>query len=140
MNSLYQNFTPNNKKKTLLPCIDNTLQTQSTVPEPLDEVSTNLALLEERETTVHRLAFDIQQVSELFTDLALLVQEEGKNIDNIETNIINSNTNVQKATKELCKASKYQKSKRKCICIFCVILTTMLFTIILCLDLTKKIK
>ena len=140
------NFSPDNKKNiALLPCVDSnvgdiTLQTQSIVPQILDETTINLVILEERETVVHRLAFDIQQVSELFTDLYLLVQEEGENIDNIETNIINSNTNVKKATKELHKASKYQKSKRKCICILYIFLTSILFIIILCLNLTNKLK
>ncbi len=76
---------------------------------------------------INHLATDIQQVSELFTDMALLVNAQGENIDNIEINIQNSSTNIEQANKQLVEANKYQKRKRRCACkCICFLLTTII--------------
>ena len=73
-------------------------------------------IMEERVVAINQLSSDVQQVSDLFTDMALLVHEQGHHIDNIETNIVNSRNNIEGANRQLVKASRYQRRKRKCVC------------------------
>ena len=77
--------------------------------------------LEERERDINNLARGVQEVSDLFTDMSLLVSHQGIQIDNIETNIQNSFSHIDKANIQLIKAKKYQEKRRKCcIKIFCI--------------------
>ena len=97
-------------------------------PQQMNEI-----IIEERNTAIDHLATDMQQVSELFSDMALLVNEQGENIDNIQINIENSDTNIQKATDQIIKANKYQNKKRRrtCKCICCLITAITISGIIL---------
>ena len=82
-----------------------------------DAVHTNQLILEQREQDINHLAIEIEQVSELFSDLAVLVSAQGDVIDNIQTNIENTNHNVERGTRHIVKANKYQMKKRKCYCL-----------------------
>ena len=62
-----------------------------------------------QDTAIDHLATDVQQVSELFSDMALLVNAQGENIDNIETNIQNSSMNIEQSNTQLVKANIYKK-------------------------------
>ena len=77
--------------------------------------------LREREQDINRLARGIQEISDLFSDMSLLVSHQGNQIDNIETNILNSFSHIDKANIQLEKAKKYREKKRRCyIKIFCM--------------------
>ena len=54
----------------------------------------------------------VQEVSEIFQDLALLVDEQGTHIDNIQTNIESAATQTERGVQELHKANKHQKKAR----------------------------
>lgn len=89
-------------------------------------------IMEERVVAINQLSSDVQQVSDLFTDMALLVNEQGQNIDNIETNIINSRNNIEGANRQLVKASRYQRRKRKCVCrCICFLIIVLIITILI---------
>ena len=79
-----------------------------------DAVNTNQLILEQREQDINQLAIEIEEVSELFTDLAVLVSTQGEVIDNIQTNIENTNYNIERGTTQLVKTNQYQRKKRKC--------------------------
>ena len=69
--------------------------------------------LEEREQDINRLARGVQEVSDLFTDVSLLVSYQGEQIENIQTNIQNSFSHINKANVDLEKAKKYKEKKRQ---------------------------
>lgn len=69
---------------------------------------------QQEQTRMNQLERDIGQVQEVFEDIAVLVTEQGEQIDNIETNIERSDTTVENAIKELRTAYKYKQRKRKC--------------------------
>ena len=101
-----------------------------TVQQQLECERTNLAILEEREISINRLSSDVVAVSDLFSDLSLLVSQQGESFDNIETNIVDSQHNIERANKQLIKANNYQNNNRRCLCT-CVfsVLTIILFLI-----------
>ena len=88
-------------------------------------------ILREREVDINTLSQEVQEVSEIFQDLAVLVQDQGEHIDNIETNIIQTNNYIKRGERQIIKASRYQKSSRKCICLGLCALSISLLIIFL---------
>ncbi len=77
--------------------------------------------LEEREKDINNLSRGVQEISDLFTDMSLLVSYQGNQIDNIETNIQNSFSHIDKANIQLIKAKKYRDRRQRCyLKIFCI--------------------
>lgn len=91
--------------------------------------------LQQREQDINKLAHGVQEVSDLFMDMSLLVSYQGVKIDNIEANIASTLSSTNNANKELIKASKYQQKKRKCCikltCSFFLITTVIILIIII---------
>ncbi len=91
--------------------------------------------LEEREQDINRLARGVQEVSDLFTDVSLLVSYQGEQIENIQTNIQNSFSHINKANVDLEKAKKYKEKKRqfysKLFCFIFFIISIIIIIIIL---------
>jgi len=98
------------------------------------ELVTNTTSLEERSVAINNLEQGVREVSELFTDIGLLVQEQGEQIDNIEITIQHSDLNISNANKELVRASQYQARTRKCYikcgCVIIGILTCIIIIVI----------
>ena len=89
--------------------------------------------LHQREQDINKLAHGVQEVSDLFMDMSLLVSYQGEKIDNIEANIASTLSSTNNVNKELLKASKYQEKKKYCIkatCFFFSITTLIIFIII----------
>lgn len=88
-------------------------------------------LLAEREEGINKLARGVEEISELFQDMSILVSQQGDQIDNIETNINNSLSHVDKANVELKKAQQYQSKRRtRCLYFGCVIGLVIVIVII----------
>lgn len=79
---------------------------------------------------VNKLEKSVQEVSDLFTDISLLVSIQGENINNIETNIQSTLYNIDKTNEELTIIKKKKDKKRKCCCI-CVIISIVFFFILI---------
>ena len=60
-----------------------------------------------------QLLVGVQEIHQLFCDLQDLVASQGKTVDNIERNILESEINVQKATKELGEAAHHDAQTKK---------------------------
>jgi syntaxin 7 len=82
------------------------------------EMEFNNALIEEREHGILEIQQQIGEVNEIFQDLAVLVNEQGQMIDDIEANIVSTAVRTKDAQRELTKADKSQKAARnKMICV-----------------------
>ena len=96
----------------------------------------NNQILEERSNAMSYLAKSVQEVQELFSDMALLVNNQGEHIDNIQINIENSATSIERANKQLLSASIYQERKRKwCRRIMCLFILVIFILLILFISL-----
>ena len=99
--------------------------------QELQAVQLDEELLAEREEGINKLARGVEEISELFQDISILVSQQGEQIDNIETNINNSLSHVTKANVELKKAEKYQSKRRtRCLYFGCVIGLVIVIVII----------
>lgn len=108
---------------------------QTATESPLHEqrmqtVDHNQHVIEERVVAIHSLERGVREVGELFNDMALLVNNQGENIDNIETNIQNTHVSIDQARDQLVKASHYQRTRRKCY-IKCMCITIGVLTILI---------
>jgi len=121
----------NDLRNTLISSDNNIIQTQ--LEGELGGVPLQENIMREREEGINQLAKDVGHVSDLFTDLALLVNYQGTTIDNIQTNIENGSNNIEKANTQLLKANKYQIAKRRCACrcIFFLLILLLILVIII---------
>uniref|UniRef100_A0A1D1Z2G4 Syntaxin-22 n=1 Tax=Anthurium amnicola TaxID=1678845 RepID=A0A1D1Z2G4_9ARAE len=71
----------------------------------------NEAMIEEREQGIKDIGYQIAEVNEIFRDLAVLIHEQGIEIDGIGTNIEAAATTTANAEAQVAKASKSVKSK-----------------------------
>ncbi|EFP90619.2 uncharacterized protein PGTG_16645 [Puccinia graminis f. sp. tritici CRL 75-36-700-3] len=67
------------------------------------------ALIEERENEIREIEVGINELNQIFRDLGTIVQEQGGNIDNIESNVHRINNDMSGAVAELHQAHEYQK-------------------------------
>jgi len=72
-----------------------------------------LAYMQERHKEILKLQKSLEEVHQMFVDLAVLVDQQGEVIDRIAYNINNAKDDVLKATEELRQAHK--DSKKKCV-------------------------
>ncbi|KAA1129976.1 hypothetical protein PGTUg99_004882 [Puccinia graminis f. sp. tritici] len=92
------------------------------------------ALIEERENEIREIEVGINELNQIFRDLGTIVQEQGGNIDNIESNVHRINNDMSGAVTELHQAHEYQKkSGKKMLClliIFVIVLSIILIAIL----------
>uniref|UniRef100_V9L341 t-SNARE domain-containing protein 1-like protein n=1 Tax=Callorhinchus milii TaxID=7868 RepID=V9L341_CALMI len=106
-------------------------QDQAFLSEITEEELENV---KEREEAILQIEADMLDVNQIIKDLAMLVHEQGDNIDSIEANIERAASNVDAANEQLAKASQHQKRARKMKCCFIlsglVILTVTIIIIV----------
>ncbi|KAK8587726.1 hypothetical protein V6N13_086706 [Hibiscus sabdariffa] len=76
-----------------------------------NEISFNEAIIDEREQGIREVEEQIEQVNDIFKDLAVLVHDQGVVIDDISSNIESSSSATTQAKVQLAKASKSVKSR-----------------------------
>ncbi|KAI3936711.1 hypothetical protein MKX01_034140 [Papaver californicum] len=75
-----------------------------------DEIVLNEAIIEEREQGIQELQNQIDEVNDIFKDLAVLVHKQGDGINDIDSHVDDSYMETQQAKSQLEKAVKTQKS------------------------------
>jgi len=85
-------------------------------------VDLTTALMGEREGEIDALASDVVQVNAIMKDLAGLVEEQGKAIDDLEANVGDAVVSTETGVGHLTQAAKYAARYRKCLIVFVVLL------------------
>lgn len=116
------------------------MKQQQQEPEEAEETIPNYeldyhdALIEEREHEIREIEVGIHELNQIFRDLGTIVQEQGGNIDNIESNVHRINDDMSGALTELHQAHEYQKkSGKRMLClliIFVIVLSIILIAIL----------
>lgn len=82
-----------------------------------------LSEIESRHRDIVRLESSIRELHDMFVDIAMLVENQGEVVDNIEVNVMKSTDHVELAKAETKKALKYQsRARKKTIIIVCILL------------------
>lgn len=71
------------------------------------------------------------EVHKLFLDMAVMVEAQGEQMDNIEHHVINASNYVQDGNKNLIKAKDYQRSSRRWMCIGIIVLLVIIMLILI---------
>ena len=108
-------------------------QEQRQTQEQLQAAALNDSIIQEREGGIANIHRTVQEVSEIFQDLALLVDEQGAHIDNIQTNIESAGSQTAKGVQQLAKASRSKKKNRGRLCCCAVTLLIGLVALVLVL-------
>lgn len=72
-----------------------------------------LSEIEGRHKDIVRLESSIKELHDMFMDIAMLVENQGEMLDNIELNVMHTVDHVEKARDETKRAMKYQGQARK---------------------------
>lgn len=132
----YRIVKPHATKEEIEAALDSDAQpeifTQQILQGPGHAAARNaLADIQERHKDITRLETSIQELHQLFTDINLLVEQQGELLDQIEYTVAQSVNYTGKAVEELRTASKYQKSVRKKMCCVLIIVLCVILAIVL---------
>ncbi|KAF2117665.1 t-SNARE [Lophiotrema nucula] len=96
-----------------------------------DEVDFQEQMIIERESEIRNIEQSVGELNELFRDVAVMVREQGDQLDIIGEHVETTYDASRGAHVELTKANRYQKSARSKACILLLILAIVLVIIIL---------
>uniref|UniRef100_A0A7D9NK78 Syntaxin-3 n=1 Tax=Xenopus tropicalis TaxID=8364 RepID=A0A7D9NK78_XENTR len=99
-----------------------------------------LSEIESRHRDIVRLESSLKELHDMFMDIAMLVENQGESLDNIELNVMKSVEHVEKAREETTKAVKYQNKARKKIIIIGVVVAVLLGIVALIIGLSVGLK
>ncbi|XP_069789665.1 syntaxin-2-like isoform X2 [Narcine bancroftii] len=69
--------------------------------------------IESRHKDIIKLEASIRELHDMFVDMAMLVEQQGEMVNNIETNVVNATEYVERAKEETKKAMRYQSKARR---------------------------
>jgi len=99
----------------------------------LQAVAANEELIAERDQGIAHLSRSVNEVAEIYQDLAVLVEEQGTHIDNIQTNIEDAAKQTHRGVRELAQANRSQRRARSRLCCFAVLLLFIVVVLVLVL-------
>lgn len=95
------------------------------------ELQYHRLLTEERNREIEQAHEGIMEVNSIFKDLGELIHQQGEQLDLVENNVGQLQSNAQQAASELNKAHEYQKRKGKWSCILLVALCIFVLVVVL---------
>jgi t-SNARE complex subunit (syntaxin) len=113
------------------------IETYDLMETPVQTYNITMLHLEElktRLTDILHLEKSIHTLHELFTDLAILIESQGINIDSIEQHVHDSREYVHKAERAIVVAQAHRQkiySKQICICTILIIILVIIIVVIL---------
>jgi syntaxin 7 len=107
----------------------NQVKQQYTIPQ--QDLDLHTILAEERANEIKKIHGGVEEINSIYKQLGFLVQQQGSQVDTVESNMSNLASHTQNASRELLKADNYQKQKRKWSCIILVILVILALIVVL---------
>ncbi|XP_042448010.1 syntaxin-121-like [Zingiber officinale] len=99
-----------------------------------------VAEIRERHGAVAELERSLLELQQVFMDMAVLVEAQGQQLDDIESNVGRAESFVRRGTEQLGAARAYQRNTRKWTCITIIIILVIILIIVLptVISLTRK--
>jgi len=85
------------------------------------EAKDALNYVERRHEELLKIEESVEELYRMFTDMALLVEQSGEYVDNIEANVGSSVIYVKEGNKALVSAMKSRSRRRWCLCTCCIV-------------------
>ncbi|CAA0822530.1 Syntaxin-121 [Striga hermonthica] len=96
-------------------------------------VMDTIAEIQERHDAVREIERNLRELHQVFLDMAVLVESQGEQLDDIESQVNRASSFVRSGAQQLEVARKHQKSSRKWACIGILILLVVVLIIVLSL-------
>ncbi|XP_027366819.1 syntaxin-121-like [Abrus precatorius] len=87
--------------------------------------------IQERHDTVKEIERNLNELHQVFMDMAVLVETQGEQLDDIENHVARANSYVRGGVQQLHVARKHQKNTRKWTCIAIILLIIIILIIVL---------
>lgn len=87
--------------------------------------------IQDRHDAAKEIEKSLLELHQIFLDMAVMVEAQGEQMDDIEHHVINASHYVKDGTKELKTAKDYQRSSRKCMCIGIILLLLIILVIVI---------
>ena len=87
--------------------------------------------IQERHDAVKELEKNLQELHQVFLDMAVLVQAQGEQLDDIESHVARAHSFVRTGADHLVTARKHQKNTRKWTCYAIIILLVIILFVVL---------
>ncbi|XP_075509164.1 syntaxin-121-like [Primulina tabacum] len=98
------------------------------------QVMDTIMEIQERHDAVKEMERNLRELHQVFLDMAVLVQSQGEQLDDIESQVNRANSFVRGGTHQLEVARKHQKNTRKWACFGIIILLIVILIIVLSLQ------
>ncbi|KAL5999221.1 hypothetical protein ACLOJK_040671 [Asimina triloba] len=104
------------------------------------QVMDTIVEIQERHDAVKEIEKSLMDLHQVFLDMSVLVEAQGEQLDDIESQVARANSFVRGGTQQLQTARRHQKNTRKWTCIAIIILLIIILIIVLPIVLknTKK--
>ncbi|XP_028784897.1 syntaxin-121-like [Neltuma alba] len=93
--------------------------------------------IQERHDAVKEIERNLNELHQVFLDMAVLVQAQGEQLDDIESHVARADSYVRGGAQQLHVARKHQKNTRKWTCIAIILLIIIILIIVLPIVLRK---
>ncbi|KQK13335.1 syntaxin-related protein KNOLLE [Brachypodium distachyon] len=86
--------------------------------------------IQDRHDAAREVERSLLELHQVFLDMAVVVESQGEQIDDIERHVVNARDYVHTGNKELGKAREHQRSSRKCLCIGLILLLLLILIVV----------
>ncbi|KAE8663060.1 Syntaxin-related protein KNOLLE [Hibiscus syriacus] len=86
--------------------------------------------IQDRHSAAKEIEKSLLELHHVFLSMAVMVEAQGEQMDDIEHHVMNASHYVKDGAKELNSAKQYQRSSRKCMCIGIILLLLIVLVII----------
>lgn len=87
--------------------------------------------IQDRHDAAKEIERSLLELHQVFLDMAVMVEAQGEQMDDIEHHVMNASHYVKDGTKELKTAKDYQRSSRKWMCIGIILLLIIILVIVI---------
>ncbi|KAF3441207.1 hypothetical protein FNV43_RR15120 [Rhamnella rubrinervis] len=87
--------------------------------------------IQDRHDAAKEIEKSLLELHQVFLDMAVMVEAQGEQMDDIEHHVLNASHYVKDGTKQLHTAKDYQRSSRKCMCIGLILILLLILVIVI---------
>lgn len=87
--------------------------------------------IQDRHDAAKEIEKSLLELHQVFLDMAVMVEAQGEQMNDIEHHVLNASHYVKDGTKQLHTAKDYQRSSRKCMCIGLILILLLILVIVI---------
>ncbi|KAK8501862.1 hypothetical protein V6N13_023355 [Hibiscus sabdariffa] len=95
------------------------------------QIMDTISEIQERHDAVKEIEKNLIELHQIFLDMAALVEAQGQQLNDIESNVMHASSFVRRGTEQLVEAREHQKSSRKWACMAIIAAIVLIIIILL---------